>query len=130
MGLDKKPSPPKRKIEKDYEEKQVGSWKGGAHSEPSDSSVEQKSSKDLVLVILPGHEASMETIEEKMETGQEHRGEERKKLLNHETEDSQEDTGKNGTVFQNTSRGWKIGEGNSGEGVGLRASSSLGGIHS
>eukprot|EP00075_Anas_platyrhynchos_P030270 XP_027319523.1 glutamate-rich protein 3 isoform X2 [Anas platyrhynchos] len=95
MGLDKKPSPPKRKIEKDYEEKQVGSWKGGAHSEPSDSSVEQKSSKDLVLVILPGHEASMETIEEKMETGQEHRGEERKKLLNHETEDSQEDTGKN-----------------------------------
>ncbi|XP_032048101.1 glutamate-rich protein 3 [Aythya fuligula] len=95
MGLDKKPSPPKRKMEKDYEEKQVGSWKGGAHSEPSDSSVEQKSSKDLVLVILPGHEASMETIEEKMETGQEHRGEERKKLLNHETEDSQEDTGKN-----------------------------------
>ncbi|KAI6064263.1 Glutamate-rich protein 3 [Aix galericulata] len=92
MGLDKKPSPPKRKMEKDYEEKQVGSWKGGAHSEPSDSSVEQKSSKDLVLVILPGHEASMETIEEKMETEQEHRGEERKKLLNHETEDSQEDT--------------------------------------
>ncbi|XP_035189290.1 glutamate-rich protein 3, partial [Oxyura jamaicensis] len=95
MGLDKKPSPPKRKMEKDYEEKQVGSWKGGAHSEPSDSSVEQKSSTDLVLVILPGHEASLETIEEKMETGQEYRGEERKKLLNRETEDSQEDTGKN-----------------------------------
>ncbi|XP_035420303.2 LOW QUALITY PROTEIN: glutamate-rich protein 3 [Cygnus atratus] len=95
MGLDKKPSPPKRTMEKDYEEKQVGSWKGGVHSEPSDSSVEQKSSKDLVLVILPGHKASVETIEEKMETGQEYRGEERKKLFNHETEDSQEDTGKN-----------------------------------
>lgn len=104
MGLDKKPSPPKRKME-DHEEKRVGSWRDGVHSEPSKSSVEQKSSKASVLVILPGHEASVETIEDKMETGQEYRKEERKKLSDRESEDSQEDTGKNGTVFQNTSRG-------------------------
>ncbi|KAF1553653.1 Glutamate-rich protein 3, partial [Eudyptula albosignata] len=75
MGLDKKPSPPKRKME-DHEEKRVGSWRDGVHSEPSKSSVEQKSSKTSVLVILPGHEASVETIEDKMETGQEYRKEE------------------------------------------------------
>lgn len=104
MGLDKKPSPPKRKME-DHEEKHVGSWRDGVRSEPSKSSVEQKPSKDSVLVILPGHEASVDTIEDKMETGQEYRKEERKKLSDRESEDSQEDTGKNGTVFQNTSRG-------------------------
>ncbi|KAM6077712.1 glutamate-rich protein 3 isoform 3-T4 [Theristicus caerulescens] len=94
MGLDKKPSPPKRKME-DHEEKHVGSWRDGVRNEPSKSSVEQKSSKDSVLVILPGHEVSMETIEDKMETGQEYRKEERKKLSDRESEDSQEDTGRN-----------------------------------
>ncbi|KFQ93990.1 Uncharacterized protein C1orf173, partial [Nipponia nippon] len=94
MGLDKKPSPPKRKME-DHEEKHVGSWRDGVRNQPSKSSVEQKSSKDSVLVILPGHEVSVETIEDKMETGQEYRKEERKKLSDRESEDSQEDTGKN-----------------------------------
>ncbi|NXU28694.1 ERIC3 protein, partial [Thalassarche chlororhynchos] len=75
MGLDKKPSPPKRKTE-DHEEKHVGSWRDGVRSEPSQSSVEQKSSKDSVLVVLPSHEASVETIEDKMETGQEYGKEE------------------------------------------------------
>ncbi|KFW91817.1 Uncharacterized protein C1orf173, partial [Phalacrocorax carbo] len=94
MGLDKKPSPPKRKME-GHEEKRVGSWRDGAHSEPSKSSVEQKSRKDSVLVILPGHEASVETIEDKMETGQEYTKEERKIIPDCKSEDSQEDTGKN-----------------------------------
>ncbi|KAM7107379.1 glutamate-rich protein 3 [Ciconia maguari] len=94
MGLDKKPSPPKRKME-DHEEKHVGSWRDGVCSEPSKSGVEQKSSKDSVLVILPGHEASVETIEDTMETGQEYRKDERKKLSDRESEDSREDTGKN-----------------------------------
>ncbi|KGL92425.1 Uncharacterized protein C1orf173, partial [Charadrius vociferus] len=94
MGLDKKPSPPKRKME-DHEEKHVGSWRDGVHSEPSKSSVEQKSRKDSVLVIIPGHEASVETIEDNMETGEEHREEEREKLSDGEREDSQEDTAKN-----------------------------------
>ncbi|NWS64882.1 ERIC3 protein, partial [Chunga burmeisteri] len=76
MDLDKKPSPPKKKNEEDHEEKHMGSGGDGVCSEPSRSSVEQKSSKDSVLVILPGHEASVETIEDKMETGQEYRKEE------------------------------------------------------
>ncbi|XP_009318944.1 PREDICTED: glutamate-rich protein 3 [Pygoscelis adeliae] len=91
MGLDKKPSPPKRRME-DHEEKHVRSWRDGVRSEPSKSSVEQKSSKASVLVTLPGHEVSVETIEDKMETGQEYRKEERKKLYDRESEDSQEDT--------------------------------------
>ncbi|KAM9283145.1 LOW QUALITY PROTEIN: glutamate-rich protein 3 [Morus bassanus] len=94
MGLDKKPPPPKRKME-DHEEKPVGSWRVGVRSEPSRSSVEQKSSKDSLLVILPGHEVNVETIEDKMESGQEYRKEERKKLPDRESEDSQEDTSKN-----------------------------------
>ncbi|KFP40054.1 Uncharacterized protein C1orf173, partial [Chlamydotis macqueenii] len=91
MGLDKKPSPPKRKMEI-HEEKHV---RDGVHSEPSKSNVEQKSSKGSVLVILPGHKASVEATEEKMETGQEYRKQERKNLSDWESEDSQEDTGKN-----------------------------------
>nr|XP_009918713.1 PREDICTED: glutamate-rich protein 3-like [Haliaeetus albicilla] len=99
MGLDKKPSPPKRKIEEDHEEKHVGSWGDGVRSEPSKSSVEQKPRKDSVLVILPGHEASVEAVEDKVETGQEYRKEESKKLSDRESEDSQEDTGKNGHLI-------------------------------
>ncbi|NXC45280.1 ERIC3 protein, partial [Penelope pileata] len=76
MGLDKKLSPPQREMEEDHEEKQVGSWKAGGHSEPSESGAEQKSSRGSVLVILPGHEADVETGEDEMETGQECRREE------------------------------------------------------
>ncbi|NWX45532.1 ERIC3 protein, partial [Steatornis caripensis] len=71
MGLDKKPFPPKTNME-DCEEKHVGSCRDGVCSEPSESSIEQKS----VLVILPGHEASVETIEDKVEAGQEYGEEE------------------------------------------------------
>uniref|UniRef100_A0A8C3KC78 DUF4590 domain-containing protein n=1 Tax=Calidris pygmaea TaxID=425635 RepID=A0A8C3KC78_9CHAR len=70
MGLDKKPSPPKRKME-DHEENPVGSWRNGEHSEPNKSSVEQKSSKASLLVIIPGHEASVETYDEDFEADEE-----------------------------------------------------------
>ncbi|NXG79019.1 ERIC3 protein, partial [Baryphthengus martii] len=76
LSLDKKPSPPKRKIQKDHEEKHVGPWGDEMLSEPSKSSVQQKSSRSSVLVIVPAHEASVESTEEKMETGQEDRKEE------------------------------------------------------
>ncbi|NWR59972.1 ERIC3 protein, partial [Bucorvus abyssinicus] len=76
MGLDKKPSPPKRKMEEDHEEKHEGSWGDGARSQPSQSSVGQKPRKGSLVVILPCQEASVETIEDKMETGQEYRKEE------------------------------------------------------
>lgn len=123
MGLDKKPSPPKREMEEDCEGKQVGSWKDGVRSEPSGSSTDQKSSKESVLVILPSHEADVETVEDKMETGQDYQREEGTKLPNCEAEDSQEDTGKNGTVFQNTSVRWNLGEADSGESIALWAPS-------
>ncbi|NWW82569.1 ERIC3 protein, partial [Climacteris rufus] len=75
MGLDKKLSPPKMKMEY-REEEHVCSWGYAVHSEPSDSSVEQKSRKNSVLVILPGHEASVETVEETLGTGEKFRKEE------------------------------------------------------
>ncbi|NXA03916.1 ERIC3 protein, partial [Sapayoa aenigma] len=75
MGLDKKLSPPKRKMEYCVE-KHVTSWGYAVHNEPCNSSVEQKSVKNSTLVILPGHEASVETVEEKLESGEEYRGEE------------------------------------------------------
>ncbi|NXY43349.1 ERIC3 protein, partial [Ceuthmochares aereus] len=75
MGLDKKPSSPKRKME-NQEEKHVDSWRDEVQSEPSKSSIEQKSSKDSVLVILQCHEESVETSEDKMETRHEYRKEE------------------------------------------------------
>ncbi|NXB24639.1 ERIC3 protein, partial [Rhagologus leucostigma] len=75
MGLDKKLYRPKRKIEY-REEKHVCSWEHAVHSEPSNSSAEQKSSKNSELVFLPGHEASVETAEETLETGEEYRREE------------------------------------------------------
>ncbi|XP_014792663.1 PREDICTED: glutamate-rich protein 3 [Calidris pugnax] len=93
MGLDKKPSPPKRKME-DHEENPVGSWRDGEHSEPNESSVEQKPSKASLLVIIPGHEASVETVEDKMENKQEYRKEEKEELSDRESEDSQKDTSK------------------------------------
>ncbi|XP_027755264.1 glutamate-rich protein 3 [Empidonax traillii] len=95
MGLDRKLSPPKRKMEC-HVEKHVGSWEYALHSEPSISSVEQKSVKNSVLVILPAHEASVETAEEKLETGEEYREEEITNQSDRESEDSQEDISKNG----------------------------------
>ncbi|NXS30391.1 ERIC3 protein, partial [Pomatostomus ruficeps] len=75
MDLDNKLSPPKRKTE--YHEKEhVCSWGYAVHSEPSNSSAEQKSRKNSVLVILPGHEASVETVEKTLETEEEYRKEE------------------------------------------------------
>ncbi|XP_071421291.1 glutamate-rich protein 3 isoform X3 [Pithys albifrons albifrons] len=94
MGLDKKLPPPKRKIEYRVD-KHVGSWEYAMHSEPSNSSVEQKSVKNSVLVIVPGHEASVETLEEKLETGEEYREEEMTNQSSNESEDSQEDISKN-----------------------------------
>ncbi|NWI75576.1 ERIC3 protein, partial [Dryoscopus gambensis] len=75
MGLDRKLYRPRRKIEY-REEKHVCSWEHAVHSEPSNSSAEQKSSKSSELVSLPGHEASVETVEETLETGEKYGREE------------------------------------------------------
>ncbi|XP_061325582.1 glutamate-rich protein 3 [Pezoporus flaviventris] len=95
MGLDKEPSPPKRKVKEDHEEKYVGFWGDGAYSEPSKSRVEQKSRRNSVLVILPSHEATVETAGGEMKTKREYGKEEMKKSADSEREDGQEDTIKN-----------------------------------
>ncbi|NXY10159.1 ERIC3 protein, partial [Pteruthius melanotis] len=76
MGLDKKLYPPKRKIKYCEKKHHVCSWEHPVHCEPSNSSVELKSSKNSEPVILPSHEASVETVEETLETGEEHGREE------------------------------------------------------
>ncbi|KGL82227.1 Uncharacterized protein C1orf173, partial [Tinamus guttatus] len=95
MGLDKKPSPPKKKMDKESSEKQAGSLGAGVHREPSESCAEQTTGKDPTLAISPDHGASVEPMEDKGETGEEYRRAEMKELSDQETEDSQEDTGKN-----------------------------------
>ncbi|XP_065529091.1 glutamate-rich protein 3 isoform X2 [Lathamus discolor] len=95
MGLDKEPSPPKRKVKEDHEEKYVGFWGDGACSEPTKSRVEQKSRRNSVLVILPSHEATVETAGGEMKTKWEYGKEETKKPAVRESEDGQEDTIKN-----------------------------------
>ncbi|NWV18444.1 ERIC3 protein, partial [Origma solitaria] len=75
MGLDKKLSPPKRKI-KYHEEKDVCSCGHALHSDPSISIVEEKSRENSMSVTLPGHEASVGTVEETLETEEEYSKEE------------------------------------------------------
>uniref|UniRef100_A0A8C3GX78 Glutamate rich 3 n=1 Tax=Corvus moneduloides TaxID=1196302 RepID=A0A8C3GX78_CORMO len=94
MGLDKKLSTSNRKIEY-HEERHVYSWEHTVHCEPSNSCVEQKSSKNSESVILLGHEASVETVDETLETGEEYRREEMENQSSQESEESQEDTSKN-----------------------------------
>ncbi|NXD26558.1 ERIC3 protein, partial [Spelaeornis formosus] len=69
MGLDKKPSLPKRKP-RSREEKHVCCWGHAVNSQPCKCSLEQKSREDSESVTIPGHEASVETIEKTLETGE------------------------------------------------------------
>ncbi|NWV59473.1 ERIC3 protein, partial [Malurus elegans] len=78
LGLDKKPSPPKRKREFQEEKVPESSWECAVHSEPSSNSIpfEQKSGQDSLSVILPAQEASEETVGETVETEEDDRKEE------------------------------------------------------
>ncbi|NWU31780.1 ERIC3 protein, partial [Dyaphorophyia castanea] len=75
MGLDKKIRRPRRKMEY-HEEKHVCSWEHAVHCDPSNSSAEQKSSKNSEVVFSLGDETSVETVEETLETGEKYRREE------------------------------------------------------
>ncbi|NXA80093.1 ERIC3 protein, partial [Thryothorus ludovicianus] len=67
MGLDKKLCPPKRKARR-FHDMHVCCW---GHAVPCASSIELKSKEDSESVTEPGHEVSMETVEETLETGEE-----------------------------------------------------------
>lgn len=81
---------------------------------------------------MPRHGASLETVSGTLETGEEcseetgNQSDKKSDIGNQydeESEDSRGHTHKNGTVFPNMSRAWEMGEDDSGEGMGLWASS-------
>nr|XP_014432651.1 glutamate-rich protein 3 isoform X2 [Pelodiscus sinensis] len=91
MGLDKKPSPPKKKMKADYGEKQEDSVKDEEHSEPSEGSVEQEATKHSTADISsPGKD--QEPAEDNVEIGEEERKEETQE--GPESEDDQENASK------------------------------------
>ncbi|NWT60379.1 ERIC3 protein, partial [Erythrocercus mccallii] len=66
MGLDKQLSPPKKRKCRCHQ-KHVCCWGHAVCGDPCDSGTEQKSTEESVSII-PVHEASVETVEETLET--------------------------------------------------------------
>lgn len=118
MGLDKKSSPPKRKA-RSSGMKRVCPWEHAVHCQLCDSSAEPTSREDSSSVVTRGHGTSAETVEKSLETEEESSEEEMENQSSEEEEDSDENGSKNGAVFPKMSRGWEMGEDDSGEGVGL-----------
>uniref|UniRef100_A0A674JXN1 DUF4590 domain-containing protein n=1 Tax=Terrapene triunguis TaxID=2587831 RepID=A0A674JXN1_9SAUR len=87
MGLDKTPSPPKKKMKEDYGEKQEDSVKDEEHNEPSEGSVEQEATKHSTVEISSAHGESQEPAEEERE-------EETQEGPEAESEDDQENASK------------------------------------
>ncbi|XP_043408636.1 glutamate-rich protein 3 isoform X4 [Chelonia mydas] len=91
MGLDKKPSPPKKKMKEDYGEKQEDSMKDEEHNEPSEGSVEQEATKHSTVEISSAHGEGQEPA---VEIGREEREEETQEGPENESEDDQENASK------------------------------------
>ncbi|TFK11079.1 membrane primary amine oxidase-like [Platysternon megacephalum] len=94
MGLDKKPSPPKKKMKEDYGEKQEDSVKDEEHNEPSEGSIEQEAAKHSTVEISSAHGEGQEPAEDSVEIGEEEREEETQKGPEDEFEDDQENASK------------------------------------
>ncbi|XP_039339142.1 glutamate-rich protein 3 isoform X1 [Mauremys reevesii] len=94
MGLDKKPSPPKKKMKEDYGEKQEDSVKDEENNEPSEGSVEQEVTKHSTVEISSAHGEGQEPAEDSVEIGEEEREEETQKGPEDESEDDQENASK------------------------------------
>nr|XP_048717417.1 glutamate-rich protein 3 isoform X5 [Caretta caretta] len=91
MGLDKKPSPPKKKMKEDYGEKQEDLMKDEEHNEPSEGSVEQEATKHSTVEISSAHGEGQEPA---VEIGREEREEETQEGPENESEDDQENASK------------------------------------
>ncbi|XP_043376055.1 glutamate-rich protein 3 isoform X6 [Dermochelys coriacea] len=91
MGLDKKPSPPKKKMKEDYGEKQEDSVKDEEHNEPSEGSVEQEATKHSTVEIPSAHGEGQEPA---VEIGEEEREEKTQKGPENGSEDDQENASK------------------------------------
>uniref|UniRef100_A0A674IY25 DUF4590 domain-containing protein n=1 Tax=Terrapene triunguis TaxID=2587831 RepID=A0A674IY25_9SAUR len=94
MGLDKTPSPPKKKMKEDYGEKQEDSVKDEEHNEPSEGSVEQEATKHSTVEISSAHGESQEPAEDSVEIAEEEREEETQEGPEAESEDDQENASK------------------------------------
>uniref|UniRef100_A0A8C3IH55 Glutamate rich 3 n=1 Tax=Chrysemys picta bellii TaxID=8478 RepID=A0A8C3IH55_CHRPI len=94
MGLDKNPSPPKKKMKEDYGEKQEDSVKDEEHNEPSEGSVEQEATKHLTVEISSAHGEGKEPAEDSVEIAEEEREEETQEGPEDESEDDQENASK------------------------------------
>ncbi|XP_025057613.1 glutamate-rich protein 3 isoform X2 [Alligator sinensis] len=84
MGLDKKPSPPKKEMKEDTKERLEESMKVIEPNEPSESSTEQEANKESALVISSAQEK--EPSEDKMEIEEEERKEETRRGINDEND--------------------------------------------
>ncbi|KAM9128791.1 glutamate-rich protein 3 [Pangshura tecta] len=89
MGLDKKPSPPKKKMKEDYGEKQEDSVKDEENNEPSEGSVEQEVTKHSTVEISSAQGEGQEPAEDSVEIGEEEREEETQEGPEDESEDDQ-----------------------------------------
>uniref|UniRef100_A0A452GQU8 DUF4590 domain-containing protein n=1 Tax=Gopherus agassizii TaxID=38772 RepID=A0A452GQU8_9SAUR len=94
MGLDKKPSPPKKKMKEDYGEKQEDSMKDEENNEPSEGSIEQEVTKHSAVEISSAHGEGQEPAEDSVEIGEEEREEETQEGPEDESEDDQETASK------------------------------------
>ncbi|KAM7162960.1 glutamate-rich protein 3 [Macrochelys suwanniensis] len=94
MGLDKKPSPPKKKLKEDHGEKQEDSVKDEEHNEPSEGSVEQEVTKHSTVEISSAHGEGQAPAEDSVEIGEEEREEETQEGPEDESEDDQENASK------------------------------------
>ncbi|NWY06232.1 ERIC3 protein, partial [Nothoprocta ornata] len=72
MGLDKKPSPPKRKTEEGSGEKAAGLRGAGVPGEPSESHAEQKAGQDPMVAVSSCPGARVEPVEGTTETGEQY----------------------------------------------------------
>ncbi|XP_067419421.1 glutamate-rich protein 3 [Emydura macquarii macquarii] len=95
MGLDKKPSPPKKKMKEDDGEKQEDSVKDEEHNEPSEGSIEQEANKHSTAEMSSAHGEGQEPAEDNVEMGEEGREEETQQGAEDEYEDDQETASKN-----------------------------------
>ncbi|XP_032638021.1 glutamate-rich protein 3 isoform X2 [Chelonoidis abingdonii] len=94
MGLDKKPSPPKKKMKEDYGEKQEDSMKDEENSEPSEGGIEQEVTKHSTVEISSAHGEGQEPTEDSVEIGEEEGEEETQEGPLDESEDDQENASK------------------------------------
>ncbi|XP_074859455.1 glutamate-rich protein 3 isoform X2 [Carettochelys insculpta] len=94
MGLDKKPSPPKKKMKEDNGEKQEDSVKDEEHRELSEGRSEQEAIKHSIAEMSSSHEESQEPAKDKVVLGEEKRESDSQERPKVESKDDKETASK------------------------------------